>query len=151
MFEFFSGAVSWGVVREIFAYYFKRHEDRKLAANKIISQDILELAQSLLKVQEMALRYYSKPGLSDEALSIEIKIHIKQMGVKFSGINNSLKSIKYQTIPDYLMIHFRQAITSDLDSTRRPAWALNSHQIDTLLNATSKLDVELKRRRIELV
>lgn len=151
MFEFVSGAAFWGVAREIFAYYFKKREDKKSSVNKIISQEILDLTQSLLKVQEMALRYYSKPGLSDAALSLEIKIHTTQMGVKFSGINNSLKSINFQVMPDYLMINFRRAMTNDLDSARRPAWALDSHQIDRLLSATSSLERELKRHRLPLV
>lgn len=151
MLEFFSGAACWGVAREVFAYYFKKHEDRKSATNKIISQDMLELTQSLLKIQEMALRYYSKAGLSDISLSTEIKILTTQMGVKFSGINDVLESVGIHKMPAHLMINFRQAMTSDLDSARRPAWALDSYQVDRLLSATSNLERELKRHRLSLV
>ena len=149
MIEFISGVFSWGLARELIGYFSKRLLNQRKAQIEIVTGDMKRLAERLDFVQGLAYKYYSAAGNDDE-LSREIKSLVKQVGEGFTSINDGLEMLRKDKMPGYLMISFRQAVTTSLDNNGRKAWSLDCPEVRDISSKTAALTRRLLEYRFDL-
>jgi hypothetical protein len=148
--SFFAGIVTWGVVREVVAFFYKEWIGKKKARCKLLSDEAAALSSRIEKIVKAATTYYSEAGNWNSSLSSEIKIGIREFAEGWGRLAKTISDIDGYRLESSAVISFRQAVTWDLDVSARPAWGIGSPGLEKILESSSRLRDCLSDIRVHL-
>lgn len=148
--SFWSGVVTWGVVREVLGFAFKEWMSGRKAKYKVLSDEAASIIPLIDAVVKSAVEYYSSAGNEKSQLSTTIKIDVSQISQRYSSLSDRVKNFDGAGLNSHKIIGFRRAITSELDSSSRKAWNLDNYGLQNILTTSSDIRDELNNARFTL-